>query len=129
MTLLSPVEVAARPSRLDQHVARMVGDEPTLTEVSAVLQLLADADEVDGVRIQALCHLAARALGKFSSDVRAAPAEVLNDVVKVFATSDCKAAEVVGCDNEVTEWTSDDGFCGPSCRVAYMGSQNETWRD
>lgn len=127
MTTLSPVEVAATSSRLDQHVARMVGDEPTLTDISAVLQLLGTADEVDGVRVQALCLLASRALGKFDADTRCAPPAELAEVVR-DARQSCGAAHL-GCLNHVLPWIFDGEFCSPTCRADHMRSQGETWRD
>lgn len=127
MQTLSPVEFAAAPAQLERHIARMVGDEPTLVDISAVLHLLGTADDVDGVRIQSLCYLAARALGKFSADVLCAPPEALNALVR-DAEASCKA-EHVGCLNNVQEWTSEDGYCSPTCRVQDMRAHGEMWTD
>lgn len=122
------VEATTHTGRLDQHVARMVSDEPTLTDIASVLHLLGITEDIDGCRVQTLCFMAARALGKFSSDVRSAPPHALNTVVHGFAADTCKAAHL-GCLNTVTAWTSEDGFCTDSCRVAHMANQGETWVD
>ena len=120
MTAATTIDDIARPSVLDAAVARMVGDEPTLTDISAVLHIIGTADDIDGVRIQALAFLAARALGKFSTAVRYAPPDALNDVV----------ADVMHvcwgplCDNEVAPWEGED-FCSPSCRNAYLVANGE----
>jgi hypothetical protein len=121
------VEQTARPSRLDQHITAMTGDEPTICDVSAALHLLGTTDDVDGVRIQALCLLASRALGKFSADVRSAPPVALNEVVR-DARQSCGAAHI-GCLNHVHAWIYDGTFCSPTCRAEHMRSQGERWAD
>lgn len=110
------VEQTAAPSKLDAHVARMMVDQPTLTDISAVLHLLGQADDVDGVRIQALCHLAARALGKFDADTRCAPPAELAEVVK-DARQDCANAHQ-GCFEYVLPWIYNGRHCSPTCEVA-----------
>lgn len=107
------VERIAAPAQLDQHVARMVSDEPTLTDISAVLHLLGQADDIDGVRIQALCHLAARALGKFDADTRCADPIALAEVVR-DARQSCQNAHQ-GCVEYVLPWIYNGVHCSPTC--------------
>lgn len=110
---LTVVEQTAAPSQLDAHVARMVGDEPTLTDISAVLHMLGIADDVDGVRIQTLCFMASRALGKFDPDVRCAPPAELSEVVK-DARANCQNAHQ-GCVEYVLPWIYNGRHCSPTC--------------
>lgn len=121
------VEATAVPSKLDRAVARMVDDDATLTDISAVLQLLGQSDDVDGVRIQALCHLAARALGRFDADTRTAPPAALAAIVKDARQECCNALN--GCDEYVLPWIFDGTYCSPTCRSEYMRSQGEVWSD
>ena len=108
-----PIETLAAPAALDRHVERMTSDQPTLTDISAVLHLIGTADEIDGVRIQALCFLASRALGKFDAFTRTAPADELAAVVR-DAQQDCANAHQ-GCQNVVLPWVYNGRHCSPSC--------------
>jgi hypothetical protein len=117
---LTVIEQTARPSQLDAAVARMTGPEPTLSDIAAVLHLIGTADEVDGVRIQALCYMAARALGRFDADSRCAPPLALAEVVR-DARQACENAEA-GCVEYVTPWVFDGRFCSPTCRNEHMRS-------
>lgn len=121
------VALTARPAKLDAHVARMVGDEPTLTDISAVLHLIGTADDVDGVRIQTLCFMASRALGKFDGDVRTASPQALNETVR-DARQSCGAAHL-GCTEHVLPWIFDGTYCSPTCRTDDMRAHGETWAD
>lgn len=107
------VERGAAPSTFEEHVRRMGGAEPTLTDISSVLYQIGNADEVDGVRIQALCLLASRALGKFDADTRTAPPAALAEVVR-DARANCGNAHQ-GCTEYVLPWTYNGRHCGPTC--------------
>lgn len=122
---LSALVELAEEARLETAVARMVSDEPTLSDISAVLYLLARADQVDGVRVQSLCHLASRALGKFDADTRCAPPAELAEVVR-DARQSCGAAHL-GCANYVLSWIFDGTYCSPTCQVDDMRATGETW--
>lgn len=110
----------AAPANFENAVTRMVSEQPTLTDISAVLHVLGGnvvGFEVDRMRTQALCHLAARALGKFDSWTRTCPPDVLRDVV-AEALHVCRAPL---CDNDVADWQDDyDGCCGPQCLTDYQ---------
>lgn len=105
MTAVTSIEQIAAPARLDRHVAAMVGDEPTLTDISAVLHLIS-THEVDAMRMQALCALAARALGKFDARTRYAPPSALAELV-ADSLRPCKNER---CFEQLAPW--DEDTCG-----------------
>jgi hypothetical protein len=122
----SVTELVARPARLDAAVARMTGPDATLTDISAVLHLIGTADEVDGVRIQSLCYLAARALGNFDADSRCAPPLALAEVVR-DARQAC--ANRGTCAEYVLPWIYDGSYCSPTCRAEDARAHGETRDD
>ena len=116
-TTTSPVERIAAPALLDRFVARVTADEPTLNDVAGLLQLLGTSDgHVEPMRLQALCVLAARALGKFDAHTRYAPPDALRDLVADSLVT-CAASPENGCVEKVAPW--DRPVCSDDCEAVY----------
>lgn len=112
--MTTAVDALAAPARLNVAVERLASDDATITDVRAVLHLLANSNDVDAMRTQALLALASRALGRFSTQVLYAPPAALNELVR-DSEAPCKAAHL-GCIENVVDWQGD--YCSVSCELS-----------
>lgn len=119
-TTIADVEYVPPNAAFAAAFERMIGDEPTLTDISAVLYHAARSHD-QSVRLEVLCHLAVRALGKFDAWTRYAPPAALKDIV----AEALQVCEGPSCDESVAPWDG-DVFCSDYCRNEFRRAMGET---
>lgn len=118
---VTPADLIGLHARLEPPLTRVMSNDPTLTDIATVLHLLGTVEDVNGLPVQALCYLAARALGKYSGWVRDCPPAALNDLV-ASALGVCQAPS---CDEDSAPWL-DGSTCGsPVCDAEYARAYGE----